>query len=145
MNKRALITGGAGYLGSVITSNLQGVMAHRVFDIQDVVRVFDFAIRLYELMVKKRLYNVGNPELNISKGQLVERIASQMPNLSVVEDSKHKDPDQRNYIVSNHRLISERFFFATTLEQGIREIVNAYPVLQTPAVQRIAYNDWRGQ
>ncbi len=111
--------------------------------VQDVARVFDFGLTFYKKMAKTRLYNVGNPELNISKEQLVKRIASQVPALKITEDTSRKDPDRRNYIVSNHRLLMERFFFTKTLEQGICEIVEAYPLLSTPAIQKIVYNNRR--
>lgn len=108
--------------------------------IQDVARVFDFTRSSYESMSNFRIYNVGNPDLNISKEQLVRRIAALVPDLEIIEDTEHKDPDQRNYIVSNQRLLDTGFFFTKTLELGIQEIIDAYPLLQTPAIQRIAYN-----
>ncbi len=111
--------------------------------IKDVARVFDFALTSYDSMARTRLYNVGNTDLNISKEQLVQRIASQVSDLEITEDTEGKDPDQRNYIVSNHRLSMEGFFFTKTLEQGISEIINAYPLLSTPSIQNIAYNNKR--
>jgi len=111
--------------------------------IEDVARVFDFALTYYGRMAEKRLYNVGNPDLNISKEQLVQRIASQVPDLEITDDTSRKDPDQRNYIVSNLRLDLEGFCCLETLEQGISEIINAYPLLSTPAIQKIAYNNKR--
>ena len=109
--------------------------------IKDVARVFDFALTSYDRMARTRLYNVGNPELNISKEQLVQRIASQVSDLKITEDTSRNDPDQRNYIVSNLRLDTEGFCCLETLEQGISEIINAYPLLSTPAVQNISYNN----
>lgn len=111
--------------------------------IQDVARVFQRVLSNYGEMSRQRLYNVGNPDLNLSKERLVKRIASLVPNVKIIEDTKSKDPDKRNYIVSNQRLLDTGFFFTKTLEHGIREIIDAYPLLQTKAIQCIAYNDGR--
>jgi nucleoside-diphosphate-sugar epimerase len=111
--------------------------------IHDVARVFQFALSSYETLSRQRLYNVGNPDLNISKEQLVSRIASKVEGVAISEDTESKDPDQRNYIVSNQRLLKTGFLFTKSLDYGIQEIIDAYPLLKTKAIQRVAYNNQR--
>ena len=69
------------------------------------------------------VYNVGLPTANLTKMELAERVCDvlEMPRgvLSVAEGN---DPDKRNYIVSNRKLLSEGFTFKNTLEQGIKEV-----------------------
>jgi len=41
-----------------------------------------------------------------------------------------KDPDQRDYIVSNEKIERTGFRPAYSLEAGIRELIKAYTILQ---------------
>ena len=69
------------------------------------------------------VYNVGLPTANLTKWELAEKICDvlEMPK-SVLSVAIGHDPDKRNYIVSNRKLLSEGFTFKNTLEQGIKEV-----------------------
>lgn len=75
-------------------------------------------------------YNLGMPDANLTKWQLARRICSV---LGVAEDrvqpGSGRDPDQRNYRVSNARILSAGFRFQHTLEGGIRDVAALRPAL----------------
>ena len=53
--------------------------------------------------MKGNIYNVGLSEANLSKKELCLKIKDQIPDFSIF-DEFNKDPDQRNYIVSNAKI-----------------------------------------
>lgn len=72
------------------------------------------------------IFNVGLTEANMTKLQLCERIKEHVPNLEIVEVPFAKDPDQRDYEVSNEKI--EKFGFKTSvsLDEGIAELIKLY-------------------
>jgi nucleoside-diphosphate-sugar epimerase len=72
------------------------------------------------------VFNVGLTEANMTKLQLCERIKEHIPNLKIVEVPFAKDPDQRDYEVSNEKI--EKFGFKTLigLDDGILELIKLY-------------------
>lgn len=93
--------------------------------VRDVSRVFQHALANFNTM-KGQIYNVGLSEANISKRELCEHIQKQIPEFVFVEAPVGKDPDQRNYIVSNEKLEKTGFKTAMTLETGIAELIKGY-------------------
>jgi nucleoside-diphosphate-sugar epimerase len=79
--------------------------------------------------LKDRPYNVGLSEANISKRQLCEQIARQVPDFYFTEHALGEDPDKRDYIVSNARMEAAGFKARRTLAEGIAELIKAYRVL----------------
>lgn len=98
--------------------------------IQDVVETFIFAINNYEKM-KGQSFNVGLSSANLSKLELCELIKKYIPEFHVVTSEIGKDPDQRNYIVSNEKLEKLGWQPYYTLDYGIQELIRAYPILET--------------
>jgi nucleoside-diphosphate-sugar epimerase len=96
--------------------------------VQDVTTAFCHAIYNTNRMVNN-VYNVGLSEANISKWQLCEAIQKQVPNFTFVEAEVGKDPDQRNYIVSNDKLEATGFKPAVSLESGIEELVKGFRMI----------------
>ena len=68
----------------------------------DAAQAFLHALENYETMVGEP-FNVGLSEANLSKQELCEAIQRQVPDFRYVLSEIGKDPDQRNYIVSNRR------------------------------------------
>lgn len=98
--------------------------------ISDVVYAFIFALTNYDKM-KGQAYNVGLSSANISKLELCNKIKEYIPDFHIVCSEIGKDPDQRNYIVSNEKLESLGWRPYFTLDDGIKEIIKAYPMLET--------------
>ena len=97
--------------------------------IRDVARAFLHAIKNRDDM-KGEIYNVGLSEANLTKRELCERIQKQVPNFIFQEALIGKDPDQRNYIVSNEKIEKTGFKPTHSLETGIQELIKGYSMLQ---------------
>jgi nucleoside-diphosphate-sugar epimerase len=97
--------------------------------VRDVSRVFQYGISHFEKM-KGNIYNVGLSDANVSKKELCERIQKHLPNFVCMEASVGKDPDQRNYIVSNMKLEATGFATAHSLDGGIAELIKGFTMLR---------------
>ena len=71
--------------------------------VRDVTNVFIHALENHSNM-KGEIYNVGLSDANLSKKELCEEIQKYIPNFVIMEADVGKDPDQRNYIVSNEKI-----------------------------------------
>ena len=71
--------------------------------VRDVMRDFLHAIKNYDKM-KGQIYNVGLSDANVSKKELCQAIQKHLPEFIFLEAPVGKDPDQRNYIVSNAKI-----------------------------------------
>jgi len=96
--------------------------------IKDVARCFEHCIENYELM-KNKAYNVGLDSANLSKEELAEKVKEYIPKLDITYKEIDKDPDKRNYIVSNKRLIDSGFECKNDLDYGIPEIIKGYNLM----------------
>lgn len=96
--------------------------------VRDVADCFLHAIANFEAM-KGRTYNVGLDSANMSKEELALKIKEQVPDLVIQCSEIGKDPDKRNYIVSNQRLREAGFEARRSIEDGIRELLKGYRML----------------
>lgn len=97
--------------------------------VRDVARVFLHGIENFGKM-KGQIYNVGLSDANVSKKELCERIQTQVPDFVFVDAPIGKDPDQRNYIVSNAKIEATGFTPKFSLEAGIRELAKGYRMIR---------------
>lgn len=97
--------------------------------VRDVSRAFQHAINNFSLM-KGQIYNVGLSDANVSKRELCERIQKQIPDFIFIEAAVGKDPDQRNYIVSNAKIEAAGFKTENSLENGIGELIKGYTMIK---------------
>jgi nucleoside-diphosphate-sugar epimerase len=96
--------------------------------IRDVARCFEHCIVNYETM-KNKAYNLGLEEANLSKFELAQKIKSYLPRFEIICKEIGEDPDKRNYIVSNARILSTGFKTEFTLDDGIKELIKAYNIV----------------
>jgi nucleoside-diphosphate-sugar epimerase len=97
--------------------------------VRDAAAVFIHSIDLYESMVGEP-YNVGLSEANLSKQELCEIIQRYVPEFRYVVSEIGKDPDQRNYVVSNDKIENTGFSTRVGLESGIRELIRGFQVIR---------------
>lgn len=97
--------------------------------VRDVSRVFQHALNHYDTM-KGQIYNVGLSDANVSKKELCEHIQKRLPNFIFVEAPVGKDPDQRNYIVSNAKIEATGFKPEFSLDRGIGELIKGYTMIR---------------
>ena len=97
--------------------------------VRDGARAFQHALANYDSM-KGRPYNVGLSDANISKWELCEVIRKYVPQFTFLVAEVGKDPDQRNYVVSNERIESTGYRTSIGLDAGIPELIRCYQVVR---------------
>ena len=97
--------------------------------VRDVSRVFQHALNNHNEM-KGEIYNVGLSDANVSKKELCEHIQKQLPEFIFVDEQIGKDPDQRNYNVSNEKIESTGFDTEFSLDRGIGELIKGYGMIK---------------
>jgi len=97
--------------------------------VKDVSRVFQHAISNFDRM-RGQIYNVGLSDANVSKRELCERIQKQVPDFVFLDALVGKDPDQRNYVVSNAKIEATGFKPMHSLDVGISELIKGYTMLK---------------
>ena len=75
-------------------------------------------------------FNVGLSDANVSKKELCLIIQKQLPNFVFIDEQIGKDPDQRNYIVSNEKIESTGFKTEFSLDRGIGELIKGYTMIK---------------
>jgi nucleoside-diphosphate-sugar epimerase len=93
--------------------------------VMDAARAFLWAMANWDRM-KDNVYNVGHPDYNITKEELALMIKKSLPELNIFSGDIGSDPDKRNYIISNDRMLATGFEFRHPLEEGIRELIGGY-------------------
>jgi len=96
--------------------------------IQDIARGFLFGISNYNKM-KGEPFNFGLSNANLSKMELCEKIKEYIPDFYIFESEIGKDPDKRDYIVSNKKIESLGFIPKFSIDIGIKELIKAYNLL----------------
>jgi nucleoside-diphosphate-sugar epimerase len=97
--------------------------------VRDVSRVFQHALKNHAAM-KGEIYNVGLSDANVSKMELCEHIKRQIPDFVFIEAPVGKDPDQRNYIVSNAKIETTGFETEFSLDRGIGDLIKGFTMLR---------------
>ncbi len=97
--------------------------------VRDVARAFIHCMRNFDSM-KNQVYNLGLSNANLNKRELCEEIKKQVPKLRIIEDDIMKDPDQRNYIVSNAKIEATGFKPEVSLQDGITELIKGFQVVR---------------
>jgi nucleoside-diphosphate-sugar epimerase len=107
----------------------EGHFKRNYIHIRDVARAFSHAIANFSSM-KGKPYNVGLEEANLSKLELCAKIKAHLPQFTYVEAPIGEDPDKRDYIVSNQRILGTGFRTEWDLDRGIRELIKAFTILR---------------
>ena len=90
--------------------------------IRDVVSGIIFALNNFNKL-KSNIFNLGLSSANISKIMLAKKIKRQMKNLKIKVITNRKDPDKRDYFVSNKKIEKRGFKAVVSLDKGIRELI----------------------
>lgn len=107
----------------------EGHCKRNYIHIRDVVKAFLHGLKHFDVM-KGHPYNVGLDEANLSKIELCLAIQRIVPQFVFTEASIGEDPDKRDYIVSNARILSTGYTPEWSIERGIRELVKAYDIVR---------------
>lgn len=96
--------------------------------IRDVASVFVFALDRFD-QLKNQTYNVGLSSANLSKRELCDVIKRHVPEFAVFSSPFGKDPDQRNYVVSNEKIERAGWRATVGLDEGVEELIKGYRLL----------------
>jgi len=97
--------------------------------VRDVTGAFLHGIDNFNKM-KGQIYNVGLSEANVSKMDLCVAIQKLITDFIFPEAPLGKDPDQRNYIVSNAKIEASGFKTKHSLEAGIKDLIKGYSMIK---------------
>lgn len=106
----------------------EGHFKRNYLHIRDAAKVFLHGIQNFKKM-KDQPYNVGLENANLSKIELCQVIRKLLPHFVFMEAPIGEDPDKRDYIVSNKKILAAGFVPDWSLEDGIRELVKCYTIL----------------
>jgi len=107
----------------------EGHFKRNYFHIRDVANAFLHALTNFQEM-RGRPYNAGLEDANLSKLELCAEIQKQLPGFVFLEAPIGEDPDKRDYIVSNARLLTTGFRPQFDLQRGIAELVKGYRIIR---------------
>ncbi len=96
--------------------------------IDDVAMTFDFCINNHK-KVSNNKFNVGLSTANLTKLQLAEKIKKHIPSLEIILSEFSKDPDKRDYLISNEKLEKIGWIPNKTLDDGINELIKCYNLI----------------
>lgn len=108
----------------------EGSFMRNYIHVVDVAEAFLLAISKPEFF-QGEIFNVGLSDANISKLDLCLKIKEAIPDFVFFEAQHAKDPDQRNYIVSNAKVEKFGFKPKVSLGEGIQELIRGLPMFQT--------------
>ena len=93
--------------------------------VRDVVNAIIFTMKNFNRM-KNSVFNLGLSSANISKIMLAKKIKKQYKNLQIKIITNRKDPDKRDYFVSNKKIEKKGFKAKISLDQGIAELIQIF-------------------
>ena len=93
--------------------------------VRDVANAIFFTINNFNKM-KNHVYNLGLSSANITKIMLAKKIRKQYKKLKIKIVKNRRDPDKRDYFVSNKKIERKGFKAKINLESGISELLQIF-------------------
>jgi nucleoside-diphosphate-sugar epimerase len=93
--------------------------------INDVVAGILYSIKNFNRL-KANVYNLGLSSANLTKYSLAKKIKNKISSLKIKIVKNRKDPDQRDYYVSNKKIEKKGFKAKISVEKGIDELINVF-------------------
>ncbi len=93
--------------------------------VNDVCDGIVFAIYNFKKL-KSNVFNLGMSKANITKYEMVKKIKKYIKNLKIKKIHNVKDPDKRDYFVSNKKIEKKGFKAKIDIDEGIIELINVY-------------------
>jgi len=93
--------------------------------VKDVVDAIVYSIKNFNRL-KSNIYNLGLSSANISKYMLAKKVKHKLKYLKIKIIKNKKDPDQRDYYVSNKKIEKKGFKAKIKIERGIDELINVF-------------------
>ena len=93
--------------------------------VNDVVDGIIYSIENFNRL-KSNVYNLGLSSANLTKYMLAQKIKKKLKFLKIKIVKNRKDPDQRDYYVSNKKIEKKGFKAKIKIENGIEELINVF-------------------
>ncbi len=93
--------------------------------VNDVVDGIIYSLKNFNHL-KSNVYNLGLSSANLTKLMLAKKIKKQIKKLRIKIIMNRKDPDQRDYYVSNKKIEKKGFKAKTSVEDGIVELIKVF-------------------
>ena len=93
--------------------------------INDVVDGIIYSIKNFDKL-KSHVYNLGLSSANLTKIMLANKIKKQIKSLKIKVIKNRKDPDQRDYYVSNKKIERKGFKAKINIDEGISELIKIF-------------------
>ena len=93
--------------------------------VDDVVDGIVYSINNFNYL-KSNVYNLGLSSANLTKFMLANKIKKQLKYLKIKIIKNKKDPDQRDYFVSNKKIEKKGFKARIKIEDGISELIKVF-------------------
>ena len=93
--------------------------------VKDVVDAIVYSVKNFNKL-KSNIYNLGLSSANLSKLMLAKKIRNRLKYLKIKIIKNKKDPDQRDYFVSNKKIEKKGFRAKIRIESGINELIKVF-------------------
>ena len=93
--------------------------------VDDVVDGIVYSIK-YFMHLRTNVYNLGLSSANLTKYMLAKKIKDKIKHLKIKIVQNKKDPDQRDYYVSNRKIEKRGFKAKVSIEKGIAELIQVF-------------------
>ncbi len=93
--------------------------------VKDVVDGIVYSVKNFNKL-KSNIYNLGLSSANLSKLMLAKKIRNRLKYLKIKIIKNKKDPDQRDYFVSNKKIEKKGFRAKIKIETGINELIKVF-------------------
>ncbi|MBI1648383.1 NAD-dependent epimerase/dehydratase family protein [Hyphomicrobium sulfonivorans] len=100
-----------------------GTQWRPMIHVRDAARALEFMLEADAAAINGRVFNAGSNDLNVQIRALADRVKELVPR--DVEIDWYGDPDTRSYRVSFDRIAALGYHTTMTIEDGVREIVDA--------------------
>jgi nucleoside-diphosphate-sugar epimerase len=113
----------------------EGHFRRNFLHVQDAAALFPYMAEAAGF-VRGQAFNAGLSSANMTKMELCKEIKAQIPVLHIADLPLTRDPDRRDYIVSNEKLERTGWKAQYSLQSGISSLINCYR-------QPFANEQWR--
>ena len=93
--------------------------------VDDVVDGIVYSIKNF-IHLRANVYNLGLSSANLTKYMLAKKIKDKIKDLKIKIVRNKKDPDQRDYYVSNRKIEKKGFKAKISIEKGIGELIKIF-------------------
>ncbi len=93
--------------------------------VRDVANAIIFTMKNFNKL-KNNVFNLGLSSANISKITLAKKIKKHYKKLKIQIVKNRKDPDKRDYFVSNKKIEKKGFKATISLDEGISELIQVF-------------------